>query len=98
MASPRDRMIASTAVLMRERGARGTSIDAVLQHSGAPRGSVYHHFPGGREQLLREAITFAGEHVARRLERHEDVLAALDALVAEYAATLQQTDFRAGCP
>ena len=97
---PRDRMIASTAFLMRERGARATSIDAVLAHSGAPRGSVYHHFPGGREQLLREATAYAGEYVARRLEQtpSDDPLAALDSLLDEYRATLVATDFRAGCP
>jgi AcrR family transcriptional regulator len=99
-AGPRQRMIASTALLMRERGARATSIDAVLEHSGAPRGSVYHHFPGGREQLLREATDYAGEYVARRLERApvDDPLAALDGLIDEYRATLLATDFRAGCP
>jgi AcrR family transcriptional regulator len=85
---------------MRERGARATSIDAVLEHSGAPRGSVYHHFPGGREQLLREATDYAGEYVARRLEEApaDDPLAALDSLIDEYRATLVATDFRAGCP
>ena len=61
MASTRERMVVSTALLIREKGARATSIDDVLAHSGAPRGSVYHHFPGGREQLLREATDFAGE-------------------------------------
>jgi AcrR family transcriptional regulator len=97
---PRQRMIASTALLMRERGARATSIDAVLEHSGAPRGSVYHHFPGGREQLLREATDYAGEYVARRLEQTpaDNPLAALDSLLDEYRATLVATDFRAGCP
>lgn len=65
-------MITSTAALIRERGARATSIDAVLEHSGAPRGSVYHHFPGGREQLLREATVFSEEYVARRIERGSD--------------------------
>jgi len=99
-AGPRERMIASTALLVRERGARATSIDAVLEHSGAPRGSVYHHFPGGREQLLREATDYAGEYVARRLEQTpaDDPLAALDRLLDEYRATLVATDFRAGCP
>ncbi len=97
---PRQRMIASTALLMRERGARATSIDAVLEHSGAPRGSVYHHFPGGREQLLREATEYAGEYVVSRLEQApaDDPLAALDSLLDEYRATLVATDFRAGCP
>jgi AcrR family transcriptional regulator len=99
-AGPRQRMIVSTALLMRERGARATSIDAVLAHSGAPRGSVYHHFPGGREQLLREATDYAGEYVARRLEQTppDEPLAALDSLLEEYRANLLATDFRAGCP
>jgi AcrR family transcriptional regulator len=97
---PREGMILSTALLIRERGARATSLDAILAHSGAPRGSVYHHFPGGREQLLREATAYSGEYVARKLERDrgEHPLSALDALFDEYRANLQATDFRAGCP
>ena len=97
---PRERMIVSTALLVRERGARATSLDAVLEHSGAPRGSVYHHFPGGREQLLREATDYAGEYVARRLERTgtEDPLRAVDTLLDEYRESLLASDFRAGCP
>jgi AcrR family transcriptional regulator len=97
---PRQRMILSTALLIRERGARATSLDAILAHSGAPRGSVYHHFPGGREQLLREATAYSGEYVARKLERdgEEHPLGALDALIDYYRATLEASDFRAGCP
>jgi AcrR family transcriptional regulator len=97
---PRERMIVSTALLIRERGARATSLDAVLMHSGAPRGSVYHHFPGGRDQLLREATAFSEDYVARRLERagNDGALAALDALLGHYRETLLATDFRGGCP
>ena len=96
----RERMIVSTALLVRERGARATSLDAVLEHSGAPRGSVYHHFPGGREQLLREATDYAGEYVAGRLERTatEDPLRAVDTMLDEYRESLLASDFRAGCP
>ena len=98
--NPRQQMIVSAAVLMRERGARATSLDAILAHSGAPRGSVYHHFPGGREELLREATAYAGEYVARKLERADsrDPLAPLQALFDEYRRNLLDTDFRAGCP
>jgi AcrR family transcriptional regulator len=97
---PRDRMIVSTALLIRERGARATSLDAVLEHSGAPRGSVYHHFPGGRDQLLREATAFSEEYVARRLERagKDGALEAIDALLDHYRESLLDTDFRGGCP
>jgi AcrR family transcriptional regulator len=97
---PRERMIVSTALLIRERGARATSLDAILEHSRAPRGSVYHHFPGGREQLLREATDYAGDYVARRLERDnaEGPLVVIDVLFDEYRASLVASDFRAGCP
>src|SRR5688500_4922389 len=57
----RERMVLSAATLLREYGASATSVDRVLAHSGAPRGSVYHHFPGGRAQLIDEAVTLAGD-------------------------------------
>jgi AcrR family transcriptional regulator len=98
MAGTRERMVISTALLMRERGARATSIDDVLAHSGAPRGSVYHHFPGGRRQLLREATDYAGEFVAARIERSADALEVLDRLMDDYREQLVRSDFRAGCP
>ena len=82
-----------------ERGARATSLDAVLEHSGAPRGSVYHHFPGGREQLLREATDYAGKYVARRLERTAaDYPLARSTPCSTSTASLLASDFRAGCP
>lgn len=95
---PRERMIRSAALLVREQGARATSIDDVLAHSGAPRGSVYHHFPGGREELLREATAFAGAMVARRMLREDGPLPAFDALCTDYRSQLLATDYRAGCP
>ena len=64
MPSPRERMVISAALLIRERGAHPTAIADVLEHSGAPRGSAYHYFPGGRTQLLCEAIDYAGEYIA----------------------------------
>ena len=83
MAGPRERMIVSAALLIRERGAQSTAIADVLAHSGAPRGSAYHHFPGGRTQLLCEAIDFAGEYIARRIDKAGTALEALDVLVDE---------------
>lgn len=96
----RERMIVSAALLMRERGARATSIDDVLRHSGAPRGSVYHHFPGGRDELLREATRYAGEVVGHRLAAVSagDPLAAFDAFLDGYRKALLASGFRPGCP
>src|SRR3954452_23613320 len=52
---PRARMIESAVVLFRERGVHGTSFADELEHSGAPRVSLYHWFPGGKAQLREEA-------------------------------------------
>lgn len=91
-------MVASAALLIRERGAHATAISDVLEHSGAPRGSAYHHFPGGRTQLLCEAVDFAGDHIARRIAGASTALDALDVVVKGFRDQLADSSFRAGCP
>jgi AcrR family transcriptional regulator len=94
-------MVLSTAALLREHGASATSIDRVLAHSGAPRGSVYHHFPGGRAQLIDEAVALAGDFVVGLIEtatQSDDPVQALDAFFALWRDQLTRSDFRAGCP
>ncbi len=91
-------MVVSAALLIRERGAHPTAIADVLEHSGAPRGSAYHYFPGGRTQLLCEAVDYAGEYVAATIAKAESGVDALDTLFADYRKQLLKTDFRAGCP
>ncbi|AKN15510.1 TetR family transcriptional regulator [Mycobacterium haemophilum DSM 44634] len=98
MPSPRERMVISTALLVRERGAHATAISDILEHSGAPRGSAYHYFPGGRTQLLCEAVDFAGDHVAAFIAKAEGSLELWDALIEKYRQQLLGSDFRAGCP
>ena len=98
MASPRERMVVSAALLIRERGAHATAISDVLEHSGAPRGSAYHHFPGGRTQLLCEAVDYAGEHVAAVIAKAQSSRELLDTLIDKYRQQLLSSDFRAGCP
>ena len=98
MRSPREAMVVSAALLIRERGAHATAISDVLAHSGAPRGSAYHYFPGGRTQLLCEAVDYAGDHVAAIIDRAPDSLELLHTLIDKYRQQLLDTDFRAGCP
>ncbi|BAN33470.1 TetR/AcrR family transcriptional regulator [Mycobacterium avium] len=98
MRSPREKMVVSAALLIRERGAHATAISDVLEHSGAPRGSAYHYFPGGRTQLLCEAVDFAGEYVAAVIAGAESGSRLLDTLIDTYREQLRDSDFRAGCP
>jgi len=98
MRGPRERMVVSAALLIRERGAHATAISDVLEHSGAPRGSAYHYFPGGRTQLLCEAVDYAGEHVAAIITEAKGSLELLDTMIDTYRRQLLESDFRAGCP
>ncbi len=97
----RQRMIASAALLLREQGLTGTSLGDVLEHSGAPRGSIYHHFPGGKAQLVEEAVRMAGELITAVLDRAvatDDPIKALRVFIRSWRDSLRGSDFRAGCP
>lgn len=94
-------MLDSATTLLATRGVAGVTVDAVLSHSGAPRGSVYHHFPGGRAQLLQETVQSAGSRMTQRLRQAfdtDDPHAALAAFIDFWKAALEATDYAAGCP
>lgn len=97
----RTRMVQSAALLLRERGLSGTSFRDVIEHSGAPRGSIYHHFPEGKRQLVREAVEMSGGWVGdaiAHLDESGDPIATLHAFLGVWADILRASDFRAGCP
>lgn len=96
----RDRLVSATITLLRERGVHGTGVAEVLERSGAARGSIYQHFPGGKEDLVVEATRSAGRIAARHVASTSDGTAAstLDALVDWWRATLVRHDFGRGCP
>jgi TetR/AcrR family transcriptional repressor of lmrAB and yxaGH operons len=97
----RERMVRSAAVLMREHGIEGMSFAAVLEHSGAPRGSIYHHFPGGKAQLVEEATRWAGEFIAQRNARALEVggpAGMLETAQRFWRDVFGETNYRAGCP
>ena len=93
-------MLVSAAEVLRERGAAGVTIDEVLARSGAPRGSVYHHFPEGRSQLLREALEFAGYEISASLDEaaQESTTVLLRRFVQLWENALLTSDYTAGCP
>src|SRR3954453_23616558 len=96
----RRRMIESAAVLFRERGVQGTSFSDVLAHSGAPRGSIYHHFSGGKAQLAGETTRWAGEFIVAGTVAalaEGDPVAALDSLRRWWTTVLRSSDYEAGC-
>ena len=100
-ASTRERMIQSAVLLMGENGVEATSFSDVIEHSGAPRGSIYHHFPGGKAQLMEEATRFGGALITTGLTaalEQADPVAAVEGIAGFWRTALRDTDFAAGCP
>jgi AcrR family transcriptional regulator len=95
----RRKMIESAAILLATRGLEGTSFSDVLERSGAPRGSIYHHFPEGKDQLVDAAIELAGDRALRVLDAvggsppKEVTRFFLDL----WRQVLARSDLRAGC-
>src|SRR3954453_4113970 len=96
----KERMVRSAARLISVRGVDGTSFADVVADSGAPRGSIYHHFRDGKRQLAEEAIRWSGEFIlagtAAALER-DDPVAAIEVLRTQWTDILRGSDFLAGC-
>ncbi|MBB4361142.1 AcrR family transcriptional regulator [Bradyrhizobium sp. CIR18] len=97
----RAKMVAGAADLMSRRGVNATSVREVVRHTGTPRGSISHHFPGGKRQLIEDAIVFAGTQVSgplRHLTSERGAMAGLRAFITLWKRTLEQTNYQAGCP
>ena len=102
--SPRERMVYSAAQLIRERGVTGTGVRDVVEHADAPRGSFQHYFPDGKDQLVSEALGFAGEYAVAWVARYAQTArrptpSGLFAHLLEYwRRELTRHDFQRGCP
>jgi AcrR family transcriptional regulator len=70
--SPRERLLAAAEQMLREAGMAGTGIKDVVARSGAPIGSLYHYFPGGKAQLVAEALRIHADRSRRLLARFFD--------------------------
>ncbi|KRE30494.1 TetR/AcrR family transcriptional regulator [Agromyces sp. Soil535] len=95
----RRRMIDSAALLVARHGSRGTSFSEVLEASGAPRGSLYHHFPQGKEQLVHAAVEAAGGRSLAQLAAFDGLSAGEVAsrFLGMWRSLLTATDFGVGC-
>lgn len=100
-ATSKDRMVATTAHLLRAQGYAGTGLNQVTAEANAPKGSMYHHFPGGKEELAAEAIAHYAGTVQSLLEhclQAPDIADGLDAFITALAHQLDRSQFRDGCP
>jgi TetR/AcrR family transcriptional repressor of lmrAB and yxaGH operons len=93
------RMIEQTALSLARKGLQRTSFSEVLEASGAPRGSLYHHFPGGKDELVLLALEAAGGFALAKLDETagQPAVAVARSFVAIWRTMLERTDFGVGC-
>ncbi|TPJ10273.1 TetR/AcrR family transcriptional regulator [Mesorhizobium sp. B2-7-3] len=98
----RTRMIEATALLLRRRGYHGTSLNDILSASGAPRGSLYFHFPGGKDQLVvevtRASVAEVTERLGAALAAERDPAVAVHHIYQSVGRMLEDNEFSLGCP
>jgi AcrR family transcriptional regulator len=102
--APRDRMVYSAAQLVRERGVAATGIRDVVERAAAPRGSVQHYFPGGKDQLVSEALLLSGDFAAQWVSSYVDGArrptpsGLFTHMVAQWKREFTTRGFERGCP
>lgn len=97
-----DKLLKVTADLIQLQGYNGTSLSKILSDSNLPKGSLYHHFPKGKDQLVCEAIKYAGkielmafsEAMRGKKAPELGIAAVVDLLIYR----LEKSDFKRGCP
>ncbi len=97
----RSRMIRAASELFRQRGYHATAFSDVVQESGAPRGSIYFHFPGGKQELAREAIARAADEIEEMVHlaasQADDPASLIRALARIQAQRLEASGYCSGC-
>jgi TetR/AcrR family transcriptional repressor of lmrAB and yxaGH operons len=98
----REHMIETTASLVHRRGFYGTSLNEILTESGAPRGSLYYHFPGGKEELVLEAtrqgVAMVTQLLKEALTGSPEIAEGVRAFVEAAAHMLRDSGYVFGCP
>lgn len=103
-ANPRERIVYTAVQHLRQRGATGMALRGLVADASAPWGSLRHYFPRGKDQLVCEALAWAGDFAAARVE---DYLRRSPAptpsrlfahLVDGWVQELERRDFARGCP
>ncbi|MFE5909410.1 TetR/AcrR family transcriptional regulator [Streptomyces wedmorensis] len=106
------RLAESMLELIQRHGYSGTGLNAVVEHAGAPKGSLYFHFPQGKEELGERAVELAAARFGSLVTGSSTATAAVTAtasapatvgevlgrVIDELAGMLEGSDFQLGCP
>ena len=102
VAKHKDMLVRTAMRLFRQQGYASTGLQQILAESGAPKGSLYHYFPGGKEELAEAAVRLAAKLIADMLAGHAARCKTPAAFVKAYCTTMagwmEDSQFRSGCP
>lgn len=94
--------LAAAAKLFRRQGYHGTALHDILAAGGSPRGSLYFHFPNGKEEIGEAALTLAGEAVRQAIalaaDTSDNAEIFLTRIARGMASDLEKSDYQEGCP
>ena len=95
----RKRMVEGAVLLLAKHGLPGTSFADVLALTGAPRGSIYHHFPDGKDQLVGSAVELAGARANTLLDSKagESAVAVAEFFLGMWRSVLTRGRYEVGC-
>lgn len=98
-ADTRTTMIRGAAEALAEKGLDGTSFGEVIARTGAPRGSIYHHFPGGKAELVGEAMGSVADGVTALIDALDPASPGevVESFVAGWRGALVSSDYQRGC-
>lgn len=98
----RKRIVATMARLLRKQGFAATGLNQLVAQSGAPKGSLYHYFPGGKDEVAAEALVFAGQLVRGTLDALRQSERTPAGIVRAYGGLLEgwmaKSGYSDGCP
>lgn len=102
MHDTRERLLRTGERLFRQQGYASTGLKQLAKEADAPWSSMYHFFPGGKEELATEVLRYAAEHyatmIAKAFEAFADPADAVAAMFKGEARSLTESKFRNGCP
>jgi TetR/AcrR family transcriptional repressor of lmrAB and yxaGH operons len=102
MSNAREHILQTTCNLMEEQGYHGTGLNEIVKESGAPKGSLYHYFPAGKEQIASEAVLQSGNATAAQIRNgliaSPDPAKAIYEFILEVAEHVEASGFAAGSP
>ncbi|MDQ6812003.1 MAG: TetR/AcrR family transcriptional regulator, partial [Actinomycetota bacterium] len=97
----RERIVGTSSELFRRQGYNATGIKQIVTAAQAPLGSLYHFFPGGKEELGAETIRWSGALYLQLIDAFfdpSDIVGSVERFFAGAAETVRETDYADACP